>query len=450
MKSSSINRRSFLIAGTMALATAPALAASKSLFKTRYRSPLEKLNIGSIGAGGQAAYDLSQCEGENIVALCDVDWDRAAKSFEKYPKAQKYRDFRQMLDKEKTLDAVIVAIPDHMHTLAALWAMERGLHVYVQKPLTRTVYEARVLKEAAQKYQVITQMGNQGNAGEGVRRFCEIVWSGIIGHIREVHCWTDRPIWPQGIKEPLPAEPIPATMDWDLWCGTAQPCPYNSKIAPFNWRGWHEFGTGAMGDMACHVLNPVNRALQLSLTGPTSVECTRIEGKNSLTFPTQSILKYEFPARGPMPPLTLYWYEGGPKPAHPPGVPPETKLGDDDNGTLLYGDQGVLTTGVFGDGTRLLPLEKMKDFKMPEKRLARSVGNYQEWIEACKGGPGTLSNFDYAGPFTEYVLLGVVAQRASGKLIWNHDKMEFSGNREASQFLKPHYRKGWNFKEWKL
>jgi len=290
-----------------------------SLPRLGYKSPNEKLNIASIGAGGQAASDLTNCESENIVALCDVDDKQAARKFGQYEKAPKYKDFRKMLDKEKGIDAVIVTIPDFMHATAAMWAMERGKHVYVQKPLTRTIWEARKLLEAANKYKVATQMGNQGYSNEGTRQAAEIVWSGEIGNVTEVHAWTDRPIWPQGLTQIPPPAPVPETLDWDLWLGGAAARPWTDGGAgyptqdgyfyqPFNWRGFYDFGCGALGDMACHILGAPNLALKLG--APTSVECIRKEGASDFMFPRKAVIRFDFPARGNMPPVKLFWYDG--------------------------------------------------------------------------------------------------------------------------------------------
>jgi predicted dehydrogenase len=319
--------------------------------------------------------------------------------------------------------------------------MQRGIHVYVQKPLTHTIHEARKLREAARKYKVATQMGNQGHSGEGTRRVCEMIWTGAIGNVKEVHAWTNRPIWPQGIAEPLAEEPVPEHINWDRWIGPAPMRPYNSQYAPFNWRGWYDFGCGALGDMACHILDAANWSLQLET--PSSVECVNIENMNDQTYPTKSIIKFEFPARGTMPPLVLFWYEGGLKPPAQPGLPVDAKLGDGENGSLFVGENGYLTTGCYGDGTRLVPVEKMKEYKMPNKILTRSPGHSEDWLRACKGGEAACSNFEYSGPFTEWVLLGCVAQRIPGKLLWDSAKMKFTNNSEANKYIKMPYRKGW-------
>ncbi len=441
MSDRKVSRRFFVMSSAATLVASQALAKTSSLKRLGYKSPNEKLNVAAIGAGGKGATDIDGCASENIVALCDPDWKTAAKTFAKYPNARQYKDFRQMLDKEKNIDAVTISTPDHTHAVAAMWAMERGIHCYVQKPLTHNIYEARKLAETARKYGVATQMGNQGHSGEGVRQLCEMVWAGEIGNVKEVHAWTNRPIWPQGIPKPLPKEPVPDTMDWDIWLGPAAIRDYNSGYAPFNWRGWYDFGCGALGDMACHILDPANWALQLR--DPVSAECVKIEDRNDQTFPTKSIVKFEFPARGSMAPVTVYWYEGGLLPPRPEGIGEGVKLGNDKNGSLFIGDKGILTTGEYGDDTRLLPEERMKDYKFPDPFLTRSPGHYRDWLRACKGGERAGSNFDYSGPFSEWVLLGVIAQRLQGKLLWDGKKMRFTNNAKANQYISRDYRKGW-------
>ncbi|MDH4240032.1 MAG: Gfo/Idh/MocA family oxidoreductase, partial [Phycisphaerae bacterium] len=286
-------------------------------------APSGKLNIAAIGSGGMGGGNINACRGENIVALCDVDDERAKDTYKRFPNAKKWKDFREMLDKQKDIDAVIVATPDHTHAVAAMAAMRRGKHVYVQKPLTRTVFEARTLTEAARKYKVATQMGNQGHSGEGVRLICEWIWDGAIGPVREVNAWTNRPIWPQGIDRPGDTPKVPDTLDWDLWLGPAPNRPYHPAYLPFAWRGWWDFGCGALGDMACHLLDPVFSALKLGY--PDSVEACATKVNNE-TFPLASIVRYEFPARGDMPPVKLNWYDGGMKPPRPAELEPGLRM----------------------------------------------------------------------------------------------------------------------------
>jgi predicted dehydrogenase len=581
----------------------------------RATAPNEKLNVAGIGVGGQGAGDLAQAAAtENIVALADVDSQRAAPSFRRFSKAAKYTDFRQMLDKEgKNIDAVVIATPDHMHATAALWCMERGKHVYVEKPLTRTPWEARLLTRAAEKYKVATQMGNQGYSHEATRVAAEILWSAEIGDVTEVHSWTGAPSWPQGLKERPAAEKVPSTLDWDLWLGGAPERPYSSKIAPFNWRGFYEYGTGPLGDWGIHIFGPAHWGLRL--TAPTSVEVVKQEGKSSVTFPTRSVLRYDFPARGNMPPVSIYWYDAihGADPYTPPGMTtaqvrpipntgpaivnrgdgpggagggfnPEgmlaaqilsqaakggkklsreqfdaladawfTKLDSDKSGKLnveqftekfgdllpnagpgpglgmflgrrfftaadtnkdgtltraewrqtfekwfaawdtdksgfldeaklrkgltaalprpgfggrggrggrggsggppgqqgsgynqiFVGSKGYLGTRGRGEGVGLIPGSRWAQYKLPPAFLTRSPGHMRDWLRACKGGDPACSNFSVAGPYAEWVTLGAIAYRVEGKLEWDAAEMRFTNNKEANEYLRPRFRKGW-------
>jgi predicted dehydrogenase len=445
MAAPKVSRRDFLVAGGAAALAGCATngqgqASAPGVIRPGYRSPNERLNVAAIGAGGKGAVDIGACAAENVVALCDIDWKNAGKTFDRFPQARRYKDFRQMLDKEK-LDAVTISTADHTHAVAALWAMERGLHVYVQKPLTHNVQEARRLTEAARRYKVATQMGNQGHSNEGARLLCEMIWAGTIGEVREVHAWTNRPIWPQGIAAALPAETVPDHLAWDLFLGPAPARPYNPAYTPFKWRGWWDWGCGALGDMGCHILDAANWALQLG--APTSVECLQQEGRTAETFPRKSIVRYEFPARRSMPPVSLTWYEGGLLPPYPASLPPGQKLGDGNNGSLFVGEKGFITTGTYSEKTRLLPDERMLDFKPPTPLLTRAPDHYQDWIRACKGGDAGGSAFEYAGPFTEWLLLGTIAQRFEGKLLWDAGKMRFPNHPEADRFVGRIYRPGW-------
>ena len=498
---SQTTRRHFFIGSLFAGAVpAAGFGSSASLRALGYKSPNEKLNIAAIGSGGKGSSDITGCAAENIVALCDVDDKQAAAKFKEYPDAPKYKDFRKMLDKEaKNIDAVIVSTPDHMHATAAMWCMERGKHVYVQKPLTRTIWEARQLREAANKYGVATQMGNQGYSNEGTRQVAEIVWSGELGNVSEVHAWTDRPIWPQGQTEIPSSDPVPDTLDWDLWLGVAENRPYSAKAGPggrggfyqpFNWRGFYDFGCGALGDMACHILGAPNMALKLG--SPTSVECIMKEGTSDFQFPKKSIIRFDFPARGNMPAVKLFWHDGLKESPKIPGVPEDELLGDlpgrpmrrqqgaaalaqapqrrngyvgrvfdmesyteikadpevrmpNPDGSVFIGEKGILTTGTYGEQTRLLPVEKMRDFKMPSQFLTRSPGHYRDWIRAAKGGDPACSNFNVAAPFVEWMLLGVIALRTEGKIEYDAAKMRITNNVAANKYIKPMFRKGWSF-----
>jgi predicted dehydrogenase len=408
--------------------------------KRRKLSANDKLNIAGVGAGGKGKSDISALAGRNnIVALCDVDDERAAETFNLHPDAPKYKDFRVMLEKEgKNIDAVTVSTPDHMHAIIAMTAMQLGKHVYVQKPLTHDIWEARQLQEMAKKYKVCTQMGNQGHAGEGVRRITEWLNAGVIGPVKTVICWTNRPVWPQGgLSRPTENPPVPATLDWDLWLGTAPERPYNKAYVPHNWRGWWDFGCGALGDMGCHIMDPAYTSLELGY--PTSVEATS-EGNMPESGPKTSTLKYEFPARGGKPPVTFYWYDGGLTPKWPEGIPADAKLGDNDNcGTLFVGDKGMITCGTYGGEPRLVPYAKPD---VP-RTIEKSPGHYLEWVEACKGGKPSGGNFDYAGPFTEMVLLGNIAIRVGQKIEYDPKEMKITNIPDANKYIKREYRTGW-------
>jgi len=439
-----VSRRHFFIGSLLAGAVPTAgFGSVASLKHLGYKSPNEKLNYAAIGSGGKGYTDIRGiAPTENLVALCDVDDVRGARAFKEYPDVPKYRDFRKMFDKEsKNIDAVTVSIPDHMHATASMWAMQRGKHVYCQKPLTRTVWEAQELMKAAARYGVATQMGNQGYSNEGARQASEILWSGDIGNVTEVHAWTNRPIkyWPQGPSVVPKEAPVPDTMDWDVWLGVAQMRPYSPDYAPRIWRGFPDFGCGAIGDMACHILGTPNMALRL--TAPTSVECVKIEGKSKYTFPESTIIRFDFPARGPMPPVSIYWHDGLSAQPEIKGVPAGELLGDADiNGSVFLGEKGIMTTGCYGERTRIVG---NKDYKMPPPLLTRSPGHYRDFIRAAKGGDPACSSFSVAAPFVSWMLLGVIAMKFEGKLEWDNAKMRFTNNNEANQYLKPTIRKGW-------
>ncbi len=411
------------------------------------KPPSETLNIAGIGVGGQGAADLKAVSSEHIVALCDVDERRASGTFKRYPKAARYKDFRKMLEKEADrIDAVVVATPDHVHAPAAMAAIKAGKHVYCEKPLTHSVREARRVAEAARKHGVATQMGNQGQASERTRRICEYIQGGAIGTVREVHVWTDRPMrglldtyWPQGVKRPAATPPVPAGLDWDLWLGPAPQRPYHPAYLPFTWRGWWDFGTGALGDIGCHALDPVFRALKLGR--PESVWATS-SLVNEETYPLSSIVRYWFPARGELPPVTLTWYDGGMKPPRPTELPDGRNFGA--NGTLYVGDEGMML------GAMIIPEKRRRAFDPPPKTIPRSPGHHREWLDACRGGTPAGSNFDWAGPLAEAVLLGNIALRrelrndiAKMRLRWDGEKMKVTNLPAANRFIRREYRAGW-------
>jgi predicted dehydrogenase len=462
-----LTRRQFL-RGTAVTASAFMVVPGSVLGLRGAISPNEKLNIAGIGIGGQGSSDLQNMESENIVALCDVDQHYAAHTFKKYENAKHFVDYRKMLDEMKEIDGIVVATPDHHHAFAAMEGIKRGKHVYCEKPLTHSVWEARQLTKAAREAKIMTQMGNQGQASEQTRRLCELVWSGVIGKVYEAHIWTDRPsnglfneYWPQGVSRPKDKPAVPSTLDWDLWIGPAPMRPYNPVYLPFIWRGWWDFGTGALGDIGCHAMDPVFRALKLG--APLSIQgsSTRV---NEETFPLGSMVTYQFPARDAkpqannqfvvglegvaagaveMPACKLVWYDGGLRPPRPESLPNGTKMGD--NGRLLVGDKGFILNDT------AYPESCAKAAAAVPQTIARSPGHYVEWIKACKGGKRPGGNFDWAGPLAESVLLGNVALRVQlreeltvCKLLWDPEALKFTNLEDANKFIRRDYREGWS------
>jgi predicted dehydrogenase len=428
-----LSRRQFL-GGAAALA-AFTVVPSHVLGGPRRRAPSEKLNIACIGIGGMGAADSGQVATENMVALCDVDWKHAAATFKKFPNAKQYRDFRKMLEKEKSIDAVTVSTPDHTHAVAAMMAIKMGKHVYCQKPLAHDLHEVRKLTEAAREHNVMTQMGIQLHAEGYLRLVVEMIKSGVIGKVRRVDIWSNKN-WGGGTR-PTDKPPVPETLDWDLWLGPAPYRPYHPTYVPGNWRRWWDFGTGTLGDMGCHIIDPPFWALDLGY--PTSVQAD--PGPfNEETYPQKTIVKWEFPARGDLPPVTVTWYDGANSPPRPEELEKERRLPG--QGGLFYGDKGVMLA-PHGGGPRLIPESRMKGFKAPEPFLPRGVNHWQEWIKACEGGPKPLANFDYSGPLTETILLGNVAARAGEKLRWDGPNFRVTNVRRANKYLRRKYRKGW-------
>ncbi|MBM3736330.1 MAG: Gfo/Idh/MocA family oxidoreductase [Acidobacteria bacterium] len=509
--------RRYFFHGSLLAAAVPlgGFGSTASLRSMGYKSPNEKLNLASIGAGGQPASDLraAHAGSENVVALADVDWARGKDSFERFPKAERYKDFRQMLDKQgKDIDAVVIGTPDHTHAVAAVACMQLGKHVYVEKPLTRTPWEARMMTLAADKYKVATQMGNQGYSHDATRVACEILWSGEIGDVTEVHAWTGRPSWPQEMPTAPPPSPVPDTLDWDLWLGPAAMRPFTAGDAdyhafvearnkrngrpgggqqfgfylPFNWRGFYDFGSSLIGDWGIHILGPANWGLQLDPEHLVSVECINKNSLPPFTFPDELTIKYEFAARRGMPPVTVYWYhKGGGDPYTPPGmaveearkipgqgpqVGPQPGQGRNASGKgggggrppsgsgynlIFAGSKGYLGTSGRGEGVGLLPGSRWAEYKLPSPYLQRSPGastgpnhaaHARDWVRACKGGAPACSNFQIAGRYTEWLLLGSAAVHFEGKLLWDNAKGEFSNRKEANKWVKPQFRKGWEIK----
>ena len=429
-----------------------------------YNAPSDMLNIAGIGIGGVGQHFIKSCEdeGQKIVALCDVDHTFAKPVFDKHPMATTYYDYREMFDRETDIDAVVIGTPDHSHAVIAMHALRMKKHILCVKPLTRTIYESRVLTEAARKAGISTQVTASSRMDENVLRNTEIIQAGVIGEVREVHCWTDRPWWPQGMTRPAGEDTIPETLKWDLWLGPAQDRPfkkswgedslvmqqlkakvlvYDAVYHPFNFRGWWDFGTGAMGDMGCHFFNRVFPVLNLH--HPLSVHASATTVFDE-TPPLAAIITYEFPTRDIMPPVKLIWYEGGIMPSRP------DELKDDEempaNGTLYIGDKGKILND------RVIPENKMQEAENIPRTLPRHEypeGDIvvQEWLAACKGGPSASCNFNVGGELTEIALLGNIAARTGKKIYWDPLNLKITNNDKANRYIRESYRTGWSLTE---
>lgn len=439
-------------------------------------APSDKLNIAGIGVGGKGQGDLEEFAKSpyvNIVSLVDVDERQAVKSRKNFPKASFYHDFREMLAKEKNnIDACSISTPDNTHAVATMAAMALGKHVYTQKPLTHDIYEARMLAEAAKKYKVVTQMGNQGGSGDGVRKAKEMFNAGMIGEVTEAHAWTNRPVWPQGIPTPTGTFEVPKELNWDLWLGPAKKIDYNPAYLPFNWRGWWAFGTGALGDMACHIMDPIYRLLPIDF--PESAECSVAniwkdmwaEGNYVDSCPPSSIIHLVYPRKdNKAKKIKVSWHDGGLLPARPDELLPGEAFGNWDGGVLFVGTKGKMLLDCYGANPRLLPTKLMKEKTMPKETIKRvPEGHYLQWVNACIAGYGkgvTSSPFEYAGPFTESILMGNLAIRSwmmlnparkgwddkylgRKKLLWDAKNMKITNFDEANEFVKRDYREGWS------
>jgi len=444
-------------------------------------APSDRLTIASIGVGGKGESDIAnffKSGKADIAFLCDVDDRRAAKTVNNFPKAKYYKDWREMLDKEsKSFDAVSVSTPDHNHAAPALAAMQLGKHVYVQKPLTHDIYEARVLTDAAQRYKVVTQMGNQGASGDGVRQLMEWYDAGTIGDVHTVYCWTDRPVWPQGIPWPAQKAEVPKGLDWDLWLGTAPYKDYVEKLVPFNWRGWWDYGTGALGDMGCHIIEQAFRVLNIRYASDVQASVGSVyvdefkRGYFPESCPPSSHVVLTFPktdkTKGP---VTLHWMDGGIQPERPAELGANEMFGDGGNGTLFIGTKGKMMCSTYGANPRLLPTSKTKEVKVKQKfaRVPNGAdGHYAQWVEASIAGYGKnelSSPFEIAGPLTESLLMANLAIRASDirtpkttgngfnypgryiKLLWDNDKMKVTNFDDVNQFVRRQYRQGYSLK----
>ncbi|WP_442887366.1 Gfo/Idh/MocA family protein [Congregicoccus parvus] len=411
-----------------------------------------RLNLAFVGAGGIANNAFSDCDGENYVALCDVDDERAASNYAKYPDAKRFKDFRVMLDEmHREIDAVVVSCPDHTHFAAAFLAMQAGKHVYVQKPLTHDIWQARTLRRAAQRYKVVTQMGNQGHATEGIRLVKEWYEAGVLGQVREVHAWFDGPDFERAPYFRIPATfppagvPAPAHIDWDLWLGPAKKRPYSPAYHPLTWRGFWDFGCGELGDWACHTLDAPFWALDLDQ--PTRVSVVNMDPIHPTFCPRSSHIKFEFPARGDKAPVALHWYDGGQRPPVPLNWDRSKEFPK--SGMLMVGDKETLMTGARPNSPRLLPDALWEDFRrnLPAKTIPRVLGGpFQEWIRAIKGeGPQPGSNFDYSARLTEMSLVGVMAQRTGRDIEWDAAAMRVTNHKGFESLVREPARRGWNF-----
>ena len=433
LKSFYISRREFLTVTGLAGA---ALAMPGCVSVPRPVSPKDKLRIACFGVGGQGASDVNGVSGEHLVAFCDVDDAKAAGTYKNFPNVPRFRDYRVMFDKMgKQIDAVTITTPDHMHFPIAMEAIRRGKHVFVQKPAVQTMEQARILLKAARRHKVKTQMGNQGHAKEGIRLVHEWVHGGVLGTVKEVSCWTNRPIWPQGMQHLPPGMPVPSTLDWKLWQGGVTDVPYNSAYLPFKWRGWKAYGTGSLGDMACHIMDAA--VWTLDLTGPFKISA-KTEGDSPVAYPTGSIVTYEFPARNGRPPVKLTWYDGHFRPERPADLEPGRGMGDDSGGTCFVGDKASLMAACYCASPRIFPETKMQELAptLPPKTLKRIKGsNHQDWIDACKGAGEACSNFEVSMRLTEVVLAGAIAQRLPGQTLeWNGTDA-FVGNKAANHLM---------------
>jgi predicted dehydrogenase len=453
---STITRRRFLADSTKAvsaLTVAPALISrAAALGDRRALSANDKLNlafIGVAGRGGDNINEITSVEEVNVIALCDVDETNLESAGARFPAAKRYRDYRKLLQAEKSLDGVVISIPDHNHAAATMMALRLGRNVYCEKPLTRTVKEARAVAVAAREAKVATQMGNQGMAFEGNRLINEWLADGAIGPVREVHVWSDRPThsgrlpfwWPQGIERPGDTPPVPPSLDWDLWLGPAPVRPYHPAYVPFKWRGWWDFGSGGLGDMGIHNLAPVFAALNLGAPSSVNASSTPVFPES---VPLANVVHYEFPARGDMPAVKLHWYDGGITPPRPSELDDDREL-DREDGILFVGDKGkMLVEGWGGEKPRLIPASRDKAYQRPPKTLPRSVGHHKEWLLACRTGSPTRSSFEFAGPLTEAVLLGMVCVRNGGdRLVWDSPNLKVTNDPDANHFLDYEHRPGW-------
>ena len=448
----SISRRQFVqrtgvVAGAASVFSC-AVAPRHVLGGPRVIPPSEKMNIAGVGIGGMGAGNLNNLAAENIVALCDVDPHYAAGAIKRFPAAKVYSDYREMLDKEKQIDGLLIATPDHTHAVISAAAMRAGKHVYCQKPLTHDVYEARALARIARETKIVTQMGIQGHSGEGLRLVSEWVAAGVLGEVREVDAWCSLTYYPWGHagwsskwgERPKEAPALPDKLAWDLWIGPAPMRPYHRAYHPATWRCWWDFGCGMMGDRGVHTFDTIYAALQLG--APTSVDATTCGGSAEV-HPLASVVTFQFPARGPMPPVKLTWYEGT-RPPRPADLEDGRQM-PAEGGFLLKGSKATLMAGVYGNSPRIIPEAKMKEIKLPPKTLPRVHGTHeQDWVRACKSGQPAGADFSYSGPLTELCLLGNVAKRVDARIEWDAPNFKITNLPDANRFLRTEYRTGWS------
>jgi predicted dehydrogenase len=462
------SRRKFI--RNTSLATAGFFIVPRHVLGRGFVAPSDKLNIAGIGAGGKGQSDLegfSKSPNANIVFLCDVDDRQAVASRKNFPKAVYYKDWREMLDKEhKNIDACSISTPDNVHAVATISAMQLGKHVYTQKPLTHDIYEARMLTEGAKKYKVVTQMGNQGASGDGVRQMQEWFNAGIIGDAKKIIVWTNRPVWPQGFGKPKTTSPVPSELNWDLWLGPAQYEEYREGYVPFSWRGYWSFGTGALGDMGCHLIDPAFKTVGLNY--PSEVECSVASIYEKMwnasyypeSCPASSSIILKFPGVNGKQDVKMYWTDGGIRPERPEELLPDEVMGDSDGsgGVIIEGTKGKMMCGTYGSNPRLLPTSRMKEVNVPQTLARVPEGHYVQWVNACIAGYGkkeVSSPFEYAGPLTETILMGNLALRSwdikndkgrfmgRKKLLWDAKNMKITNFDEANQFVRREYREGW-------
>jgi len=450
-----ITRRKFI--GTTAMATAAFTIVPRHVLGGQgFTPPSDKLNIAVIGVGGKGKSDMYSVATENIVALCDVDDRKMNETIKKtkeeegkedlveaLEKAPKYKDFREMLDKQKDIDAVTISTPDHTHAVAAAYAMRRGKHVFVQKPLTYSVGEARVLNKIAKETGVITQMGNQGHSQEGIRLIQEWLDDGAIGSVNKVDCWTNRPVWDTGMERPESIPSVPRELDWNLWLGPAPFRPYHPDYMPWSWRAWSDFGTGALGDMGAHIFDIPYHTLKLVY--PTTIQASS-SNFNGESWPVAEAFHYQFPERGDMPAVEFGWYDGGIMPPRPEELEPGRRMGNGGGGVMYYGTKGKIMCGCYGESPRLIPETAMKEYKQPPKTIKRSPGIHEEWVEAIKNNEQSTTNFEYSSKLVETMMLGNIAIRMADKhevLEWDGEKGEITNVPEANEWVMREYANGW-------